>query len=178
MVGPTLPGHPRGIPPPDSYPVKPAPVAGDLRPNLGGGLTPHTADRQAIGLPGFNFPPQGAYPVDQQADAAIAPGASATLITVVVPQGSMLRVAGIGFDAFDPIALSYLTWSLLVAGQPDRAYTNQTAVIGSIRTLADIVFFVANQTTLTLVASVAAAAPVTYTYAARLRGWFYSENTG
>jgi hypothetical protein len=90
----------------------------------------------------------------------------------------MLSLVGVGFDAFDPIALGFLSWSFLRSGDPDREYTNQNAVIGSIRDLSPIVFFVGNAQTFTLALTLAAASPVTYTFAARVRGWFYSETTG
>lgn len=178
LVGAYSPGRPAETRAPDSWPDKPLPPSGDIRSSLGGGYSPHIKDRRAVSLPGFNFPPEGSFPVDETSDVAVAPGATATIITVAVPAGVMFRINGIGFDSFDPIALSFLTWSLLRSGDPDRAYTNQAAVIGSVRTPSPIVFFVANQSVITLRLAVAAASPSTYTYVARLHGWFYSEQTG
>jgi hypothetical protein len=178
LVGPALPGSPVGSRTGAEWPVKPPPIPGDLRAAQTGGLSPRTDDRTSITLPGFSTAPQGAFPVDRQADAAIAPGATSVLITIPVPQGTMLSLVGVGFDAFDPIALGFLSWSFLRSGDPDREYTNQNAVIGSIRDLSPIVFFVGNAQTFTLALTLAAASPVTYTFAARVRGWFYSETTG
>ena len=163
---------------PSDYPIKSPGVPGDLRPNLGGGTSPHTPDRVSVALPGFSYAPEGAYPVDRQTDGTLAPGASTILIAIDVPQLVMLSIVGVGFDAFDPIALSYLNWSFLRALQPDREYTNQTAVIGSVRELSPVVFFVGNQTQFQLQLTLSAAAPVSYTFGARVRGWFYSEQTG
>lgn len=177
-AGPARPGHPAGAQNPSDYPIKSPGIPGDLRSNLGGGTSPHTPNRTSVSLPGFSFAPEGAYPVDRQNDVTLNPGDVNVLIAIDVPQLTMLSIVGVGFDSFDPIALSFLTWSFLRAGQPDREYTNQTAVIGSVRELSPVVFFVGNQTQFQLVITLAAASPVPYTFGARVRGWFYSEQTG
>jgi hypothetical protein len=178
LVGAYGPRRPAETRRPDSYPDKPAPPPGQITPNLQGGASPRGTDRQPVSLPGFNFAPPGAYPVDESDDAAIAPGAQATLIKITVPNGLMLSLYGIGFDSFDPIALSFLTWSLLRNGQPDRVYTNQAAVIGSVREPSKVIFFAPNQVEVTLVLTVAAASPATYQFVARAQGYFYSEEAG
>jgi len=178
IVGPALPGDPAGARTPASWPVSDPPIPGDIRANEAGGTSPRTRDRTAVTLPGFQTAPQGSIPVDRMFDATIAPGASATLITIPVPQGVMLTLVGVGFDSFDPIALAYLSWSFLRSGDPDREYTNQTAVVGSLREPSPIVFLMGNAQTFTLVLTVNVGSPVSYTYGARVRGWFYSETTG
>lgn len=178
VVGPALPGKPVGVLDQGNYPVKPPPLPGELRPNITDGLSAGTHDRTSVALPAFSTPPQGAWPVDRDADATIAPGATTTLLTIPVPQGAMLTLVGVGFDSFDPIALGYLTWSFLRSGDPDREYTNKTAVVGSLREPTPIVFFVGNAQTFTLALTLSALSPVSYTFGARVRGWFYSETTG
>jgi hypothetical protein len=130
---------------------------------------------QYVSLPGFNFPPAGCIPVDVIGDANLAPSASGVLITVTVPDTFRLRVAGIGFGADDDIALGYLSWAIRLGPDQVQGYGNVLAAIGSIRQLAEIVVLAAASQTLTVVATIAATAPITYRYIARLRGWFYSE---
>ena len=136
-------------------------------------LAPEKAPK--IELPGFNFPPPGSTPVDRSGDAVIAPGASATLVTYVVPAALRFRMEGIGFDAIDDVALGFLTWAILIndAAAPD--YYGQTAAVGSIRDLAEIVLGAGNTSVVTVVAFIDATAFFSYTYQCRIRGWAYSE---
>lgn len=126
-----------------------------------------------IQLPGANFPTAGARAADPIGDGNIAPGGSAVLITVIVPDNLRFVVAGIGFDTDDPAALGYLTWSIRLNNDPSPSYENMQAAVGSIRQLATIFVLVGSSQTLTVVATIAATAPITYRYIAHLRGWFY-----
>jgi hypothetical protein len=126
-----------------------------------------------IQLPGANFPTAGARAADPIGDAFIAPGASAVLITVQVPDNLRFVVAGIGFDTDDPAALGYLTWAILLNGDASPSYEQMQAAVGSIRQLATIFVLVGSSQVLTVRATVAATAPITYRYVAHLRGWYY-----
>lgn len=128
-----------------------------------------------VRLPGFNFPPAGTIPVDEIGDGAIAPGGIGTLVTVTVPDTFRLRVTGIGFHSNDDIALGYLTWAILVGPNVTPGYDLQQSAVGSIRQLSNIVVLAAASQTLTVRATIGATAPLTYTYACRLLGYFYSE---
>jgi hypothetical protein len=131
-----------------------------------------------IQLPGANFPPPGAIPQDDSGDADIAPGASATLVTILVPAVLRHRMVGIGFGAVDDVALGFLTWQILVNGISAPSYFGQKAAIGSIRQLAEIILFTGNGASITVVGTMAATATVTYRIIARVRGWFYTEKEG
>jgi hypothetical protein len=131
-----------------------------------------------VRLPGADFPPAGATAVDEVGDANIAPGVSATLVTVQIPDTQRLRIAGIGFGADDETALGFLTWSLRLNGDTQPGYTGKPAAIGSIRQLADVFFLAGSSATMTIVAASAASAVVTYRFICRVRGWFYTETLG
>ena len=135
---------------------------------------------QAVGiiLPGANFPPAGARAVDPIGDASIAPGAVGVLLTVTVPDNLRLVVAGIGFDSDDSVAVGYLTWAILLGPDPVPSYEQMLAAVGSIRQLATIFIVAGSSKTLTVRATIAATAAVTYRYECHLRGWFYSEKEG
>jgi hypothetical protein len=126
-----------------------------------------------ITLPGANFPPAGARAADPIGDAFIAPGAAATLITINVPDTLRFVVVGIGFDTDDPAALGYLTWAILLDGDPSPSYEQMQAAVGSIRQLAAMFVLVGSSQTLTVRATIALTAPITYRYIAHLRGWYY-----
>lgn len=130
---------------------------------------------QVIRLPGFNFPPAGTIPVDSLGDASIAPGASAVLVRVTIPDTFRLRVTGIGFHTNDDIALGYLTWAIRIGPDPAPAYEQQQSAVGSIRQLSNIVVLGDSSQPLTVVATIDVTAPLTYLYACRLLGYFYSE---
>lgn len=129
-----------------------------------------------VRLPGADFPPAGATAVDEIGDADIAPGASATLVTIPVGDTLRFRVAGIGFGADDESVLRFLTWSVILNGlDPVGAYNNRTSVIGSIRQLADVFLLVGSSSIVTVVATSSATAALTYRFICRVRGWFYNE---
>lgn len=126
-----------------------------------------------IQLPGANFPTAGARAADPIGDGFIAPGTSAILITIVVPDNLRFVVAGIGFDTDDPAALGYLTWAILLNGDASPSYEQMQAAVGSIRQLATIFVLVGSSQTLTVRATIDATAPITYRCVAHLRGWYY-----
>jgi len=128
-----------------------------------------------VKLPGSNFPPAGAIPVDQMGDLDLAPSGTGALVTITVPDTFRLRIAGIGFGADDDIAIGYLSWRILLGPDQVQGYGNVLAAIGSLRQLAEIFVIAAASQTLTVVANIGATAPITYRYIARVRGWFYSE---
>jgi hypothetical protein len=128
-----------------------------------------------IRLPGANFAPAGAIPLDVIGDANLAPGASGTLITVTVADTLRLRMDGIGFTADDDIALGYLTWAILAGPDPVPSYSQMQAAVGSVRQLSDIFVLVGSSQTMTVRATISALAPITYRYICRVHGWFYSE---
>jgi hypothetical protein len=128
-----------------------------------------------VRLPGANFAPAGAIPCDPIGDANIAPGGTAVLVTVTVADTLRLRVAGIGFAADDDVALGYLTWAIRLGTDPAPGYSQMLAAVGSVRQLSEIFVLTGSSQTLTVVATIAATAPVTYRYICRLRGWFYTE---
>lgn len=128
-----------------------------------------------VSLPGVSFPPAGAVPVDQSGDGNIAPGGTATLLSITVPDTWRFRVLGIGFGADDESSLRFLTWALRGNNTPYPTYSNQPAAIGSIVQLADIFLLVDSSTTFIVVASSAAAALITYRFISRVRGYFYQE---
>jgi hypothetical protein len=149
----------RGVPAPDILPSSP-PGLGQVMP---------------MRLPAANFPPAGARAADPIGDAFIAPGASATLVTVTVPDQLSFVVWGIGFNTDDPAALGYLTWAILLGPDPSPSYEQMQAAVGSVRQLATIFVFVGASQTLTVRATIAATAPVTYRYICHLRGWYFNE---
>lgn len=126
-------------------------------------------------LPGANFAPAGSIPVDEIGDATIAPGGQATLVTVPVPDTFRLVAAGIGFHTDDDLALRYLQWSIRRGPDAAPGYPQQLAAVGSIRQLATIQVLCFSSQTLSVLATISPLAPISYRYACRLRGWFYSE---
>jgi len=131
-----------------------------------------------IRLPGANFPPAGAIPVDEPGDLNLAPGAVGNLVTVRVPDTLRLRLAGIGFTADDDIALGYLTWAIILGSDPAPSYSQQQAAVGSVRQPREIFVLVGSSQTMTVRATIAATAPVTYRYICQVVGWFYTEKEG
>ena len=130
---------------------------------------------QYIRLPGANYPPAGAVPVDVIGDLNLAPSAVGVLVTVTVPDTYRFRAAGIGFNSDDDIALGYLTWAILLGSDPAPSYSQQQAAVGSVRQLSEIFVLTGSSQTFTVRATIAATAPVTYRYICRVIGWFYSE---
>jgi hypothetical protein len=142
-------------------------------PTLPGALNPEQG--VPVQLPGVNYPPAGAIPQDDSGDADIAPGGSATLVTIVVPGMLRHRLVGIGFGAVDDVALGFLTWRIEVNGAAAPSYFGQTAAIGSIRQLADIFLLTGNNATVAVIGTMATTAVITYRIIARIRGWYFTE---
>ncbi len=128
-----------------------------------------------VRLPGADFAPAGAIPVDVIGDANLAPSATATLVTIAVPDTYTFRIAGIGFGADDEVALGFLSWTIRAFGDVVAGYDNKPAAVGSIRQLADIFVIQGSSTPVTVQVAISALAAVTYRYICRVRGWFYSE---
>jgi hypothetical protein len=128
-----------------------------------------------VRLPGADFAPAGAIPVDAIGDANLAPSATGVLVTVVVPDTYTFRIAGIGFGADDEAALGFLTWTIRANNDIVAGYDNKPAAVGSIRQLADIFVVQGSSATVTIFAAISSTAALTYRYICRVRGWFYSE---
>ena len=150
------------LPATDLRPSQPAQLGSDLG-------TP-------VRLPGADFPPAGAVALDAVGDANLAPAATGTLITERVPDNLRLRIAGIGFGADDEVALRFLTWAILLDGDPaPSGYSAQPAAIGSLRQLSEVFLLASSSVTVTIFVTIATTAALTYRYICRLRGWFYVE---
>ena len=131
-------------------------------------------DRTAIALPGANYPPAGATPVDILGSAAIAPGANGVLLTFQVPDTQRFRLAGIGFGAPDETATGFLSWTI-TAPDPQGGYIAKSAVIGSIGFLADVFYVWGSSVLVSVVGTAATDAVVSYNYECRIRGWTWIE---
>lgn len=131
-----------------------------------------------VRLPGVNFPPAGAIPIDVDGDANIAPGTSATILTIQVPDTMRFRMVGIGFGADDETALRFLTWTIQFNGVSQSGYSQKNAVIGTIVQLTEIFISVGSSQTVTVVGTADPTAVVTYRYIARARGYHYGEKEG
>lgn len=129
-----------------------------------------------VRLPGANFPPAGATPVAEPGDANIAPSASATIVSIVVPDTVRFRVESIGFGADDETALAFLNWSIRFGNDAQPGYTNKPAALGTLQYPAPIVLLAGSSVTVNLVVTASASAVVTYRYIAVVRGWFYRED--
>lgn len=146
----------------------------DLAPSQPAGYRP--SNGQPVTLPGAYAAPAGAVPVDQVGDANLAPSAIGTLVTIPVPQQLRFRIAGVGFGADDEVALRFLTWSILINGDPaSSGYGSQPAAIGSLRQLSHVFLLVGNTAVVTIQATISSTAALTYRYICRVQGWFYSE---
>lgn len=128
-----------------------------------------------VRLPGADFAPAGAIPVDEIGDNNLAPGATGVLVTINIPDTYRFRIAGIGFGADDETALGFLSWSVRANNDPVPGYVNKPAAIGSIRQLADVFIVQGSSAQMTVVAVISATAVLTYRYICRVRGWFWSE---
>jgi hypothetical protein len=151
----------RGLPPVQIQPSQP----GALGPEQG----------IYIRLPGANYPPAGAIAVDIDGDANIAPGATATLVTLTIPDTHRFRMVGIGFGADDEVALRFLSWTIQFNGIGTAGYTQKNAVVGTIVQLAEIFISVGSSQTVTVLGTADATAVLTYRYICRVRGYFYAE---
>jgi len=128
-----------------------------------------------VRLPGANYPPAGSVAVDAIGDANIAPAATATLVTVTVPDTLRFRMVGIGFGADDEVALRFLTWAIRFDGDTRPGYNFVSAAVGSLRQLAEIIVVIGSSQTVTVVGAADANAVLTYRYQCRVRGWFWNE---
>ena len=155
------------------FPTDLGPV--DTSPSQPGALLPEQGVE--VKLPGVNFPPAGATPVDAVGDANIAAGATATLVSIQVPDTLRFRVVGIGFGADDETALRFLTWSIRVTGANDTvpAYFNVPSAVGSIRQLSEIFLLVGSSSLFTVQAISDPTAIIAYRFICRVRGHFYAE---
>jgi hypothetical protein len=143
-----------------------------IQPSQPGALGPEQG--KLVALPGANYPPAGAIPVDMVGDANIAAGARATLVTLQVPDTLRFRVAGIGFGADDETALGFLTWSMLENGDAQPGYNAVPASIGSIRQPAEVFHLSGSSVLFSITALSATTAVVTYRFICRVRGWLYA----
>jgi hypothetical protein len=138
-------------------------------------LGPQPEGGVPIELPGMFAPAYGSLPQDYFGDANIAPGAEATLISFIVPEGFRCRMDGIGFGADDETALTFLTWRIEVDSTRSDPYVNVPAAVGSITQLSTIIFTAAGGAMVAVIAAAAATAGLTYRYIARTKGWFFTE---
>jgi hypothetical protein len=150
----------------------PGPVM--VQPSQPGALGPEQGTY--IRLPGANFPPAGSTPVAEPGDANIAPGATATIVSIVVPDTLRFRISGIGFGADDETALGFLSWSIRFGPDPQPGYTNKPAALGTLQYPADAFMVAGSSVTVNLVVTASTAAVVTYRYIGVVRGWFWRED--
>jgi hypothetical protein len=128
-----------------------------------------------IRLPGANFPPAGATPVLEVGDANIAPGGSATIVSITVPDTQRLKFASVGFGADDETALAFLSWSIQFGIDTQPGYVAKPAALGTLLQPAPIVLLAGSSVTVNLVVSASADAVITYRYIGVLQGWLYRE---
>jgi hypothetical protein len=163
--------------------------AGQLNPNandipvpVGIGPAPMNPSQPRAGnvqrriiLPGADYPPADAIPVDEIGDGSIAAGATAVLVSVIVPDTRSFRMAGIGFGADDESALRFLSWTINATppGVPIPGYTNKPATIGSIPQLAYIFTVLGSSVTVEVLGTNNSV--LTHYFVCRLQGWFYTE---
>lgn len=147
-----------------------------LAPSMPGALQPGA--HPPVTLPGMNFQPAGGYAVDVTGDGNIAPGGTASLVTIQVPDNVRFRIIGIGFQSDDVIALSYLTWSIRIFGDASQSYTGLPSAVGSVRQLSYIGQLIGSSALVTIVANIDPNAVLTYRYICRVQGWNYTETEG
>jgi hypothetical protein len=173
---------------------RPNPVfgPGQMNPNADGLPVPHgigpapfqpsqprgASPQRRIILPGCDFPPADAIPVDLISEQDIGPTVTVTLSTITVPDTYTMRIDGIGFGADDESGLRYLSWTLNVT-PPNSGitpYINMPAAIGSIPQPSPVIVVLGSSYVLTLRATNnAPAIGATYHYFSRVKGWFYRE---
>lgn len=126
-------------------------------------------------LPGADFPPADAIAVDEIGDGNITAGATAVLVTIVVPDTYSFRIAGLGFGADDESSLRFLSWAIFAdpPGAPIPGYVNKPATIGSIQHLSTIFTVLGSSVTVTVRGTNNSV--LTHYFVCRLQGWFYSE---
>lgn len=128
-----------------------------------------------VRLPGGNYFPPGAQPVDEMGDANIPAGGTGLLLTVPLAAQQRFRVAGLGFTADDETALAFLTWTIFLGPDPLPGYINKSAAVGTVAQLAGMDVVVGSSLPLTIVGTTSLIAVVTYRFIARIRGWLYAE---
>jgi hypothetical protein len=133
---------------------------------------------QIISLPGVNYPPAGATPVDELGDAQIGAGLSALLLTVTLPDQQRFRMAGIGFGADDETALAFLSFTIFAGPFPVPGYINKRAAIGTIQQLTEIFILTGSSLPITVVGTADPLAVIEYRFLCRVRGWYYFEKGG
>lgn len=152
---------------PDTGPARNAPTTP-------GGLAPAPGNR--VQLPGINYFPNGAFPVDQVGAADIAGQSQAVVLSIMVPSDAQLRLDGIGFGADDENALGFLTWQLFENNVPTQEYGQvKSSAIGTILHPSVIHLHARGPNTIQLVLTNASDPALTYHFVARLKGWRYSE---
>jgi hypothetical protein len=146
-----------------------------VQPSQPGSLGPEQGSR--VSLPGANFPPAGATPVNEPGDANIAAGASATIVSIVVPDTQRFRITGIGFGADDETALAFLTWSVQFGPDPQPGFLNKPATLGTLQVPFPVFMVAGSSVTVNLVVTALAAAVVTYRYIGIIQGYNWREET-
>jgi hypothetical protein len=152
---------------PDQGPAK-------LAPTLPGGFAPERG--RIVQLPGNNYPPAGAFLVDEPGDAnvpAAAPLLRQVVVTINVPADLQLRVDGIGTGYETETAAAFIRWFLFVNGRPVPSYNAFPFQIGSLQTPCPIFLHVRGSAVLTLEADNAATLD-TYHVFGRVRGWLFA----
>jgi len=130
---------------------------------------------RAVVLPPFHYAPEGCFPLDLQGEADIAPSTTVNLISFTVPNSQKCRLNGIGFGADDEVGLRFLTWQLLINGDPSQAYGSSKANIGNLSDPSTIIQSATNGQLITLSATMGAGAILPYHIVARITGWLYLE---
>lgn len=136
---------------------------------------PEQGDPQRrIILPGADYPPAGAIPVDETNNVTITSGGTGIPVTVTIPDGYSFRVSALGIDSDDESVTRFSFWSLLI-DPPNSAiigYSNRPGVIGSVRSPGWIFTIQGNGTVKVQIGSNYG---LTAFFTARLLGWFYRE---
>jgi hypothetical protein len=146
--------------------------AADIKPSQ-----PEAGDpSRRIILPGCDYPPADAIPVDETGDANLAIGVATVLLTVTVPDTYTFRISGIGFGADDETVLRFVTWTIngTPPNSPVLGYNRKPATFGSIPQVSYIFAIVGSSTIVTVIATNNTVGGVVYVVA-RLLGWFYNE---
>ena len=133
---------------------------------------------QRIILPGVNYPPAGATPVDELGDAVIGAGGSGLLLTITLPDQQRFRMVGIGFGADDETALAFLSFTIFAGPFPVPGYINKRAAIGTIQQLTEIFILTGSSLPITVVGTADPLAVIEYRFLCRVRGWYYFEKGG
>lgn len=159
---------------------QPVPVGwgpGEFQPSQPQGVGSENSRR--IALPGENFPPAGAIPVDRIFEANIASMSTGVVVTIQVPDTYRFRIAGLGVGAEDEAALRFTSWSTMVnpPSAPVYGYFDMPTGIGSIQYPAWVFIVLGSSVVFTLSLTNGTNAG-TYHYFVRVQGWFYSEKDG